>query len=158
MACHDLRQQLGHILRWFDVEDFIMAITYRSATNPKYTSQDGTCIELTVVFDHLISWAPNGVVFTATPDDIEPHGVELYNRSLRGDFGPVQAYVPPSVDVVAAFVRTQRNTLLAQTDWTQLPDVSTEIKAKWAPYRQQLRDVTSQAGFPYNITWPTEPV
>ena len=52
-------------------------------------------------------------------------------------------------------VRNQRNSLIAATDWTQLPDVPQSIKFQWAPYRQALRDVPQQAGFPFNVVWPT---
>ena len=52
-------------------------------------------------------------------------------------------------------IRDQRDRLLSDTDWMALSDVtmSTEMVA----YRQALRDVTGQAGFPYSITWPTKP-
>ena len=55
-------------------------------------------------------------------------------------------------------IRSQRDTLLAACDWTQLPDVplDTEQKQDWVVYRQALRDVTSQAD-PYNIEWPVAP-
>ena len=53
-------------------------------------------------------------------------------------------------------VRTSRNDLLTKCDWTQIAD-STADKPAWATYRQALRDVTVQAGFPWNVTWPTEP-
>jgi hypothetical protein len=58
-------------------------------------------------------------------------------------------------DQAEANVRNNRDSLLTDTDWMALSDVtmSTEMSA----YRQALRDVTSQAGFPYNITWPTKP-
>lgn len=57
-----------------------------------------------------------------------------------------------------ARVRAQRNKLLAQSDWTVLPDVplSTEARQQWETYRQALRDVTDQAD-PFNIVWPTRP-
>jgi hypothetical protein len=56
-------------------------------------------------------------------------------------------------------VRTKRNSLLAESDWTQLPDtpLSPEDKSLWVSYRQSLRDVTGQEGFPYNIIWPEAP-
>lgn len=56
-------------------------------------------------------------------------------------------------------VRAKRNTLLAESDWTQLIDspLIPEQKTAWANYRQELRDVTTQAGFPWEVTWPTEP-
>jgi hypothetical protein len=56
----------------------------------------------------------------------------------------------------AASVRAARNSKLAECDWTQLSD-STADKAGWATYRQVLRDVTGQTGFPWNVTWPVEP-
>jgi hypothetical protein len=54
-------------------------------------------------------------------------------------------------------VRQQRDALLAATDWTQTVDVPQATKDKWAPYRQALRDVPQQAGFPDNIQWPSKP-
>ena len=56
----------------------------------------------------------------------------------------------------SASVRTSRNDKLAQCDWTQLAD-STADKTIWATYRQMLRDVTVQDGFPWNVTWPEAP-
>ena len=53
--------------------------------------------------------------------------------------------------------RQRRNFLLANTDWTQARDIPDETAVKWQPYRQALRDVTDRAGFPDNITWPSEP-
>ena len=54
-------------------------------------------------------------------------------------------------------VLEKRKKLLAGTDWTQMPDVSIATKAAWATYRQELRDITTQAGYPTEITWPTPP-
>ena len=59
-------------------------------------------------------------------------------------------------DRKAAEVRAERTAKLAATDWTQITD-STADKAAWATYRQALRDVTAQAGFPWTITWPDAP-
>ena len=53
-------------------------------------------------------------------------------------------------------VRTSRNDKLAASDWTQIAD-STADKPAWATYRQALRDVTAQDGFPWNVTWPEAP-
>ena len=54
-------------------------------------------------------------------------------------------------------VRAKRATLLAASDWTQLPDVPLETKAAWATNRQALRDITEQDGFPFDVIWPTAP-
>jgi hypothetical protein len=62
----------------------------------------------------------------------------------------------PSDTEQAAAVRADRNARLAATDWTQIAD-STADKPAWAAYRQALRDVPSQAGFPWTVTWPQEP-
>jgi hypothetical protein len=53
-------------------------------------------------------------------------------------------------------VRADRNQRLAACDWTQLPDAPVD-KTAWATYRQALRDVTSQANFPWGVDWPTAP-
>jgi hypothetical protein len=51
-------------------------------------------------------------------------------------------------------IRTQRNQMLKDTDWTQVLDSPVD-KAAWATYRQALRDITTQAD-PFNITWPNQ--
>jgi hypothetical protein len=53
-------------------------------------------------------------------------------------------------------VRRTRNQRLTESDWTQLED-SPADKAAWATYRQALRDMSSQEGFPWNIQWPEKP-
>jgi hypothetical protein len=54
-------------------------------------------------------------------------------------------------------IRRQRDVFLAETDWTQVGDVPQAIKDKWATYRQALRDVPQQEGFPATVEWPTQP-
>ena len=53
-------------------------------------------------------------------------------------------------------IRIERNTKLAKTDWTQVSDAPVD-QAAWATYRQALRDITGQTGFPNNIIWPEQP-
>lgn len=55
-----------------------------------------------------------------------------------------------------AQARAERDRLLNLTDWTQLADAPVD-KTTWATYRQALRDVPQQEGFPDNVTWPTKP-
>jgi len=52
--------------------------------------------------------------------------------------------------------RKKRNELLAASDWTQVADAPVD-KTAWAAYRQELRDVTSQETFPFEVTWPVAP-
>lgn len=56
----------------------------------------------------------------------------------------------------AKSVRGDRNRRLSECDWTQLADAPVD-KAAWATYRQALRDITAQAGFPWNVQWPAQP-
>lgn len=52
-------------------------------------------------------------------------------------------------------IRNQRDSLLAATDWTALNDVT--MSDAMTAYRQALRDLPAQAGFPSSVTWPTKP-
>ena len=54
-------------------------------------------------------------------------------------------------------VRGERDKLLAETDWRDLPSYPGVNQDAWRTYRQALRDLPSQAGFPNNITWPAKP-
>jgi hypothetical protein len=53
--------------------------------------------------------------------------------------------------------RCRRDALLAATDWTQLPDVPEATRNAYVAYRQALRDVPAQEGFPNDIVWPVAP-
>lgn len=59
-----------------------------------------------------------------------------------------------STEDMSLMVRAKRNKLLAQSDVYALSD---RITVDWTTYRQALRDITGQAGFPYSVTWPTKP-
>ena len=56
----------------------------------------------------------------------------------------------------AASIRSERSRRLAESDWTQVEDSPVD-KAAWATYRQALRDVPAQAGFPWDVNWPAHP-
>ena len=56
----------------------------------------------------------------------------------------------------AKSVRAERNRLIAECDWTQVEDSPVD-KAAWATYRQALRDLPLQEGFPFDVTYPTKP-
>ena len=52
-------------------------------------------------------------------------------------------------------IRSQRNNLLSQTDWMALRDNTMSLE--WSAYRQALRDITTQEGFPESVSWPVKP-
>jgi hypothetical protein len=57
----------------------------------------------------------------------------------------------------AKSVRAARIEKLKDSDWTQGKDIPDNVSSTWAAYRQALRDVPAQAGFPWEVTWPTQP-
>lgn len=54
-------------------------------------------------------------------------------------------------------IKRERAAKLAASDWSQLADTPTTIREPWATYRQRLRDLPKQVGFPHTIDWPTPP-
>jgi hypothetical protein len=62
------------------------------------------------------------------------------------------SYRPPATE---GQIRNERDTLIAETDWWATSDRT--MSAEQIAYRQALRDITAQSGFPTNITWPTKP-
>ncbi len=65
------------------------------------------------------------------------------------------AWAAGANDRAAAEVREKRNSLIAETDYLALSDNT--MTSEMQTYRQSLRDIPSQAGFPTNVTWPTKP-
>lgn len=82
---------------------------------------------------------------------------------IEGDFVYTVLVVEKSLDDITednllyeSSIRYQRNQLLKDSDWTQTPDAPVDKQA-WVEYRQQLRDITLQDGFPLNVVFPTAP-
>ncbi len=108
-------------------------------------------------------------VYPVAPTDLPPYDlrthrvVELLPVEQDNKWVQVWDLIPLTPEEQAAQeaeyadnVRAERNAKLAACDWTQLPDAPVDSGA-WAEYRQSLRDVTSQAGFPWEIVWPEQP-
>ena len=74
-------------------------------------------------------------------------------RVSNPDLDPVDVYN----EQLAEDARARRTALLFDSDWTQIPDVPVSIRDQWTVYRQELRDITAQPGFPRNIDWPAKP-
>jgi hypothetical protein len=70
-----------------------------------------------------------------------------------------QAYTARKDAEAATAARAERDKLIASCDWMAIKafEGGTGVATDWATYRQALRDVTDQAGFPNKITWPTQP-
>lgn len=135
-------------------EDYlIMKLNILNVREPQYNVFGS--VDLLVTFEGI-----GEVPFTATDTDPEPHGRELYQNAINGDYGPIAAYEPPpppSEEELAAMIRDERDRMLRASDWTQLPDVPEATRNLWASYRQALRDVPQQPEFPDSVDWPDPP-
>ena len=100
-------------------------------------------------------------VYPVTPTDppsfdSKTHKAVTTATEINGDW--IQQWEAQELpeDRASSNVRAYRNQLLADCDWTQLADAPVD-SAAWASYRQDLRDVTAQAGFPWDVQWPQQP-
>lgn len=131
-----------------------MSFTIAKIRNPQWLNQNHTVIGCEVDFDEFDE---DWVKFVAIESGDYPHTHQIFAECVAGKWGPIAEYVPPTNEDIARQVRSERDSLIGRTDWTQAADVPQATKDKWAPYRQALRDITEQAGFPMNVTWPTKP-
>ena len=111
---------------------------------------NGLCVNVVVAASEEVSYLQYGQSFA--PD---------HSGSI-GCIWDGQSWIEPSVvEPVRSVaeqgvtVRAERNSLLADTDWMALSDNT--MSPEWAAYRQALRDVPAQAGFPTDVVWPIKP-
>jgi len=94
--------------------------------------------------------------------EYDMYRLELINRDnlIANLDSNLDAWIMTAKDVeyaeLADEVRKKRNKLLTESDWTQLVDASltTKNKETWLVYRQALRNVPQQKGFPHDVVWP----
>lgn len=135
-----------------------MKLNLKYANSPKWADQAHTIIDLTVRFEEIDEDLP----FTATPNDTEEHGRDIFERAKKGEFGVIAEWTPPTTEQLAANARGHRDNLLSEVDsivgnplrWASFSETQQQ---SWADYRQALLDVPQQAGFPNTINWPTKP-
>jgi hypothetical protein len=100
---------------------------------------------------------PAGCTEFAPPKPPEDHLVRWTGASWELEVIPsVEPEDEPEPTPPEDLVRSERNQKLSETDWTQLADAPVN-QAEWAKYRQALRDVTLQVGFPDAVVWPKKP-
>jgi len=89
----------------------------------------------------------------SAPDfDSKTHNVRQTVELVDGAWAQVWLVVQIDEQAASNNVRAYRNKLLSDTDWMALTDNT--MTPEWAAYRQALRDVTSQSGFPFSVLWP----
>lgn len=145
--------------------------------NTSFPKQINTQVLDTFGYDAVL----NGAAATVTApygvsirDGVEEVGGQWFTKFIAGpvfadttdDDGNVttaadnEAAYKARIDTeAAASVRSQRDQLIAETDWVVVmaKETGTNIAAAMKTYRQALRDLPSAAGFPHTMTWPTKP-
>jgi hypothetical protein len=111
------------------------------------------------LIDHVKSITGGTVVFI---DEEQNPNVAIGHSYIDGEFIPPEPIIIEITDEqISTNVRSQRDFLLAQSDIKMLYDnwnsMSTTLKGKWTTYRQELRDLPEQEGFPREVVWPVEP-
>lgn len=101
--------------------------------------------------------ARNGVVKDAKGNWVTAWEIrDMFSDDAEGTKAEKEAAYQAGLDATAAkSVRDERDRKLAETDWTALSDVT--MSAEMAAYRQALRDITAQEGFPHSVNWPVKP-
>ena len=95
------------------------------------------------------NWVQAYVESDMFADYVDEDGVTVTKASQE------EAYTASKNEEAATAVRAERDKLLAETDWRAGSDLT--MSDAWKIYRQALRDITSQEGFPNTVTWPTQP-
>ena len=138
-----------------------MQSTLTSLKNPRWANADQTIIDCEITTSQF---GDEVLPFTASQEDVEAHGRAIFADIVAGAYGDIAQYLPPPAptpEELAAQATAKRNQLLAESDWTQLPDaraaMGAEKAAEWDAYRQALRDITDQPGYPAEIEWPVKP-
>lgn len=109
----------------------------------------------------LNSYGVYSVQSIAFPTNVnsKTHIVKRANPILiDGVWTQQYSVVQRSIEEASHLIRTHRNNLLTECDWTQVADAPVD-KTAWATYRQALRDITSHSDFPYiqESDFPTPP-
>ena len=129
-----------------------MSITITEVRNAASLQADN--LRMDVEINHPdFGWIPYTVDPADTDTTIDNDAVmALIGSNFTAYVAPTQAELDAAS---AAQVRAERDQFIAETDWWSASDLT--MTAEQTAYRQALRDVPAQAGFPTNVTWPTKP-
>jgi len=142
------------------VEDFIMSIAITEVRNAASLQSDN--LRMDVEINHPdYGWIP----YTLDPADTD---TTIDNDAVMALIGTnFTAYVAPTQEeldaAAAAQVRADRDSILVTevdpivSNPLRWAEMTADKQAEWSAYRTALLDITDQAGFPHDITWPTKP-
>lgn len=144
-----------HSVEWeFTVSDGVETAVHGGVTkleNPVAVSAGEDAVEAEAIYS----------ISASTLDNLRSLSVKHLNNAAYGK--EVRAYPEiyfseSTMSDVELSVRAKRDELLAQTDWVSAKAYDTGVdEPAWKAYRQALRDITAQPGFPEEVTWPTKP-
>ena len=134
-------------------------ITYPYLLERLYSDHPDTSFPENISVDLLKSFGIYSVERTEPDEYPELVTVEKLPELVNGQWFMRWEYRSPTPEEhqnQSDYIREERNSRLSKCDWTLLPDVNVDIDA-WKSYRQQLRDITTQVGFPWQVAWPAQP-
>lgn len=117
----------------------------------------------------LFKGCENPVEFYCSPNEEDPFQREMYERLMSEQYGPLKDEgvglwyhsIPPNQKELEEAALEKRTKLLVESDYIDLPTtrerLSAEKIAEWETYRQALRDMTNQQGWPWDPKWPVKP-
>lgn len=106
--------------------------------------------------DRINTYIPGDAISITAERHAELMAAQTAGKIIKPGRGgkPCASAPVASQDDLAAAVRARRDALLAASDWTQGKDIPDSISNAWAGYRQALRDIPQQEGFPASVSWP----
>jgi len=138
-------------------------INYPYGVNDLRQSYPNVSLPAELSDEALIEWDMYVVTPTPIPSDYTKNITEGIPTLIDGKYYQTwnqidasEAEISYRIENQWEQVRVLRNQLLTECDWTQLADISSDIKELWITYRQDLRNITNQSN-PFNINWPTKP-
>ena len=137
-----------------------MTVQITNIRNAKSLNTENTMFEVEVEHPDY-GWIP----YFLHPEDED---TTINNNALRALIGTdFVSFVAPTQEEIdaatAASVRAERDFKLVNevdplvTNGLRWAELTSEKQAEWTQYRRSLLDITDQAGFPNNVTWPTKP-
>lgn len=120
----------------------------------------GTSFPTAIPAETLASFDVYEVTPTPAPKfDSTTHSATAWVEHVNGAWLQTWTVQELPEDLAATNVRGIRNQLLSESDWTQIADspLDPDSKAAWSLYRESLRMIPQQAGFPRDVQWPPEP-
>tara|TARA_R110000803_G_scaffold15454_2_gene42749 strand:- start:267 stop:779 length:513 start_codon:yes stop_codon:yes gene_type:complete len=124
-----------------------------AAPAPEASGEYKLIVRNGVVQDANNNWVQAYVERDMFADYVDDEGATVTKSSQE------EAYTTAKNATAATAARTTRDGLIASCDWMAIKafEGGTTVSTEWATYRQALRDVSAQEGFPNEIVWPTQP-